>query len=547
MHLEIPGIISGESLSVPLKAGRPLFIVGANGSGKTALIQHFVTSNSSVPFKWISAQRQAWLETGYIGVTPKGRKNISDAEAHRERQPNARWVDFAGEQGLSATLYDLVAKENERARDITSYVDNNEDETKIKEIATRIKSPFAQINELLALSTLAVSVSLKRSEGEEILAKHKSSNGEFSIAQMSDGERNAVLLAARVLTASAGTVLLIDEPERHLHRSIIEPFLSALFAGRQDCVFVVSTHEVALPIYNPVADVLITRSCTWHGEMPVGWDVQFLQESEELPENIKRAILGARKKILFVEGSPDSLDQPLYSILFPDISVMPVGSCEEVQKAVSGLRRIQEQHDTEAFGLIDKDDRNSSDIEKLSRDYVFVLDLCAVEALYYCSDAIIAVAEQQAMDYGNEYGVTPDTVLQTAFRAMSPTIAKEMAARRCVRQVRNETMSKMPRWNHMFAETSPNIVMPIDNSLCFAELRRFNELAAEESWENWDTLIQRYPLHKSDIFSKIAFALEFSNAKLYERSVRAQIQRNQVLAQSLRQHMLQLSEKLENH
>ena len=36
-----------------------------------------------------------------------------------------------------------------------------------------------------------------------------------------------VILAANVLTVDAGTVLLIDEPERHLHRSIIEPYPGA--------------------------------------------------------------------------------------------------------------------------------------------------------------------------------------------------------------------------------------------------------------------------------------------------------------------------------
>ena len=51
------------------------------------------------------------------------------------------------------------------------------------------------------------------------------------MAQMSDGERAAAIIAATVLVADPGTLFLIDEPERHLHRSIIEPFLSALFGN----------------------------------------------------------------------------------------------------------------------------------------------------------------------------------------------------------------------------------------------------------------------------------------------------------------------------
>ena len=69
----------------------------------------------------------------------------------------------------------------------------------------------------------------------------------FGIEQMSDGERNAMIMASQVITAERGCVLLIDEPERHFHRAIIVPFLKALFKHREDCVFIISTHEVALP------------------------------------------------------------------------------------------------------------------------------------------------------------------------------------------------------------------------------------------------------------------------------------------------------------
>ena len=43
----------------------------------------------------------------------------------------------------------------------------------------------------------------------------------YGAAELSDGERNALLISAEILTAKDGTLLIIDEPERHLHRSII--------------------------------------------------------------------------------------------------------------------------------------------------------------------------------------------------------------------------------------------------------------------------------------------------------------------------------------
>ena len=75
----------------------------------------------------------------------------------------------------------------------------------------------------------------------------KSGSDSYSVAEMSDGERNALLLAAEVLTVPSGTLILIDEPELHLHRSIISSLLTGLFSNRSDCMFVISTHEVMLP------------------------------------------------------------------------------------------------------------------------------------------------------------------------------------------------------------------------------------------------------------------------------------------------------------
>ena len=58
----------------------------------------------------------------------------------------------------------------------------------------------------------------------------------------------------------------------------------------------------------------------------------------EIDEDLKRDILGARRKMLFVEGVEGSLDMPLYSIVFPNVSVIPKGSTREVESVVSAIR-----------------------------------------------------------------------------------------------------------------------------------------------------------------------------------------------------------------
>ena len=183
---------------------------------------------------------------------------------------------------------------------IAYHIDNRSPEEALR-VSSESAAPFVQVNELLALGTLTVSI--ENSKGEEILAQHGNGGEKFSIEKMSDGERSAVIMAAEVLTAKPSTVFLIDEPERHLHRAIIMPFLSALFKQREDCAFVVSTHEITLPIDSPDARVLMVRSCTWNDTAARAWDVEVLEPNTELPEELKLAILGARERILFVEGT----------------------------------------------------------------------------------------------------------------------------------------------------------------------------------------------------------------------------------------------------
>ena len=66
---------SGDPINITVKNGDLLFIVGANGSGKSALIQRFVSENRSDRIKRISAHRQTWLESGNIDITPANREN----------------------------------------------------------------------------------------------------------------------------------------------------------------------------------------------------------------------------------------------------------------------------------------------------------------------------------------------------------------------------------------------------------------------------------------------------------------------------------------
>ena len=446
---------SGEPLHVSLSQGECLFAVGPNGSGKSALIQHLISSHRGLKIQRISAHRQTWLSSGSLNLTPLRRKQFEQDNTNYERGYEALWREQYAEQKQSAVLFDLVAKDNTRARSITGFVDSKDWKGAAQRAAESV-SAFTELNDLLALGNLLIA--LENSNDEEIIAKHRNANASYSIAQMSDGERNAAIIGATVLTVEPGTLLLIDEPERHLHRSIIVPFLAAVFANRQDCTFVISTHELALPASSPAARVLMVRSCEWQNDQARAWDIDLLESSDQVPEETRQAILGARRKVLFLEGAATSLDLPIYNALFPDISVVASGGSADVQRAVEGIRGSYDLHHVQAFGLIDSDGRSEKAVDSLRERGVFALDVYSVESLYYCSESLDAVARWQEESLGRE----PDSMMQFALDAALAALeddglAERMAARRCEHVVRNRIASHAPNWETIRDAGQPDI------------------------------------------------------------------------------------------
>ena len=386
-----------------------------------------------------------------------------------------------------------------------------------------------------------LAVTIDNSDDKEILARHRDGKAPFSIAQMSDGERNAAIIAATVLTVDSGTVLLIDEPERHLHRSIIEPFLSALFARRMDCPFIISTHEIALPIADPKARVLMVRSCKWKGDKASAWDAELLEPNKDLPEELKLDILGSRKRTLFVEGSPNSLDLSLYNALFPYISIIPKGSCTDVERAVKGMRGSQNLHHVEAFGLIDRDNRDEEKVQQLAEYGVFALNVYSVESLYFCSDAIAAVARRQAESLGRNAEEMIESATQKRLDALKQDgVAERMAARRCEGRVRDQILEKLPNWESI-KNNQAEFKITVDSAYQ-DELDHFRKLVHEKKL---DAIVARYPLRESDVFDVIAKVLELKNRKTYEKTLVARIKVDEGLAEKLRKRIEPLARRLD--
>jgi len=73
-------------------------------------------------------------------------------------------------------------------------------------------------------------------------------------------------------------------------------------------------------------------------------DADLVSSEAEIADDLKKDILGARRKILFIEGTESSLDKPLCSLIFPKVSIIAKSSCRDVEHAVAGIRDAAELH-----------------------------------------------------------------------------------------------------------------------------------------------------------------------------------------------------------
>lgn len=501
---------NGQALEVPLDDGQCVFMLGANGTGKSSLMHAFYTAHSAAARR-ISAHRQTWFASSSLSLSPEQKRQTEQGIHNADMNVEARWKDDYSAQRANIAIYDLIDAENVRARKIAGAVDGN-DMNLAKDLSKK-DAPIKAINELLRLSSIPIEISVR--QNEQVMAS-KTGGDPYSVAELSDGERNALLIAANVLTVPPTTLLLIDEPERHLHRSIISPLLTLLFQKRADCKFVVSTHDVLLPLDNPNTRTILIRGCAYNQRTVSYWDVDIVPANAPIDDRIKKDILGSRRKVLFVEGEEKtSLDKPLYSLIFPNISVVAKGGCNEVALTVAGIRGAPAFHWVHAFGIVDNDGRTPADIARLKTTGVYALAVYMVESIYYHPEIQRRVAERYAVMTG-EKAATKLGAAKTAALTAVGQHARRMSSRAIEKKVRDQIEAKCPTQAQIATEAPVNITIDVAAALA-TEQAVFQELITNQDLEG---IICRYPIRETPALTLIASHLGFRDREQYESAVR---------------------------
>lgn len=525
--------VSG-GLTITIQGDNPLFILGRNGTGKSALVQSLV-GVLGAHVVYLPGSRPSYFDQEFLSMTPATRKQYDLHSANWDRSPDIRWHSMGGTQRNEKAVHDLQTREAQYKIDAADEIQRDGVHSKAIARLQAANSPLDQVNALLEIASLPVTLLMQ--DG----LKAKRGNAVFSIAKMSDGERIATILAAEVVSAPAQTVFLIDEPELHLHRAIVIPLLAALISKRPDCGFVVSTHELELPRALQKGALLLVRGVTWAGGAARSWDVDTLTSVEEIPESLYTDILGSRQRMLFVEGTDGNLDAAIYPLLFDEVSVSSRGSCRQVAEAVIGIRAINEMHRVEALGLVDNDAMSEEQIADLEEKGIYPMSVYSVESLYYSKEVLEAVANAQAQIQCCDAAGLISDAKSTALKVLEDeSVARHLAARLAERAIHDAALRALPRRGDLSTEEG-NVIKIEIRSPYSAQLEELQRLVSSGALHE---IIAKYPVRESPVLDAIAKGLRFRSRGDYEATTLGRIAASETLRQALRMKLGKLADRL---
>lgn len=403
-----------------------VIIIGANGAGKSKLgawieqqsmedvhrigAQRNLNFKENVPLKSYSQAE----EFVFYGTDNKGQQSGKGYRWNWGKEYTTKLID-----DFDNVLAALIALKNN---------DNEKFVNECKAAPTRDERPdppFTAIDKLIQIwDEIFPQRKLQVSDAKFLASMRDGTGTPYNSNQMSDGERAVLYLAAQVLCVPLNKMLIIDEPELHLHRSIMNRLWVSLEKYRPDCFFIYITHDTQFAAAHGQSDKI------WIKEYGgTNWKLEKILDNE-LPEELLFDILGSRKNVLFVEGEKSSYDTQLYTVLYPDYYVIACGSCTQVIARTKAFRNNPTLHHCEVYGLIDLDYRSDYEIEKYKEDHIYTLNVAEVENLFLVEELIRLFANHLERNPDEVFANIKDYVINSRFaKQIKKQICQSVVAR----------------------------------------------------------------------------------------------------------------------
>ncbi|OAA91239.1 DUF4435 domain-containing protein [Clostridium ljungdahlii] len=394
MEIKIP-LLNGENQCI--KDKQSVVLIGANGSGKTRMSVWIEKNNKQNFVHRISAQKSLNMpekiqpsdldisqEKLLYGVSNKDKNWLEQYAKYGNRWNNHPETNLLND--YSNLMEYLMTEEYQKS---IEYRDKHKKGETSFNNETKLEMIKRLWEEILPHRKLIIDA------GKIEVTKNNDDKDVYNGSEMSDGERAIFYFIGEVLSIPDNSIIIIDEPENHLHKSILVKLWNSIENYRTDCAFVYITHSLEFATSRINSQVLWIKEYNGNDS----WNYELLSD-EEMPESLMLEIMGNRQNILFVEGTKDkSIDIKLYSSLFKEYNVIPLqGGCQSVIQYTRAYNSLDKMHYLTVKGIIDKDRRNQEEIDKYKKENIFVLQVAEIENLFLLPEIVTYVLNKLAID-----------------------------------------------------------------------------------------------------------------------------------------------------
>lgn len=505
--------IDDSTVSLEINSGDVIFVVGANGTGKSTLLNKVYIEHGNEESVYLLAHRKNSFDSDIIDFSNSEYKNAINSVFYDSRNTQSRYRVSYDHYRTALPIVKLKNKTIGLAVDTLRSLKNGEP-VYSEDLVTEIDL----LNSIFKESHLSIEFYIDADSN--VMASNNNYNPPitYPISMLSDGEKSALIISCEVLCAKDGATIFLDEPERHLHKRIVSSLIASLMNKRKDCSFVVSTHELTLPSFFKNARIICVKGCSYQNNSP-RWDCSIINGLDNIEnpidEHVIVDILGSRNDVLFVEGTSTSLDVDLYSTLFPTVSVVSKQKCDLVELSVKGLRNNDFAHRVNAFGIIDNDNKVPSQISNLNKNFVFSLEVHSIESIYYHP-----VMLRFVLDLSKDVNAIDDVdKVFTEIRSfILETLVKQkdnLCSRAVEKTIRAEIMSVIPTQKEIRSGNDFKKEISI-SSILSKEHEFFDQLIKAKDCE---ALISRYPIRETNLLTPLAKMCGFIDRNRYEFNV----------------------------
>lgn len=504
LKLALPSDSGGNQ---EIETATSLVFVGANGSGKTRLGAWIeLQSPQKEKVHRISAQKSLTMpDTTTPMSIERAEKDLlfGNADGQWAHKQGHKWKSKPAVSLLNDYQKLMVYLFSDHTEESSKYLSASKASTeRVEPPVTKldlVKTAWEKILPHRELILGGLGIQTKVSGTEDKI---------YNSSEMSDGERVIFYLIGQCLAAPKDGIIVIDEPELHLHKSVQAPLWAEVEKLRPDCLFVYLTHDVDFAAAQEAAKRVWLKS--FDGQ---SWEWEVIEDDQDLPDDLLIEVLGSRKPVVFVEGENGSFDVSFYRELLSNHLVIPRGSCSQVIQSVKALKANPQIHHLNVYGLIDRDRRVDQEIQALENDSIFVLTVAEVENLFCTKEVLEVVSSRLSRNVVDDFAAVSSFVFNRLESELETQVSLRVASE-IKFQLNN--FDGNAKGSEQINTALQALIDGIDVSSIYSDTEnKFKEVLSEKDYEK---LLGLY--NRKSLSAQVSNALGLANGALPELVVR---------------------------